>query len=475
MKSLISSQVDEVPATGGIQTSVDSLFRLATATILIASVDYRSQFPDYTQFALATCLLCFAIYFATSYFLSHGKPEETAKIQGWLAYLDAYLLGTGLVLIPFSATVIAAIALLVAIRALVFGGLPRFFGHVATLAGGFLATATIKQSSIQIQPLETVSITVFIAAVAFLCYVGARLFQQQQQLSTTLKQTRTENLQLKLNNYKLAKYLSPSLRKAILSGKRVALETQRKKVTVFFSDIKGFSELSEELETESLTELLNLYLTEMSDIALKFGGTVDKFIGDAIMVFFGDPISRGTKEDCVACVAMALAMQKRMQDLNLRWRAQGIKAALHVRMGINTGFCTVGNFGTENRLDYTLLGTEVNKASRLESAAQAGEILISRATYELVKDVIYCENRGHQRLKGFAEPVEAFAAVDLRANLGKEGLCLDRATDGFSIYLDVENIPHLQKQRVMASLEEAYEQLRVDIERNTRSDIKIIK
>ena len=102
----------------------------------------------------------------------------------------------------------------------------------------------------------------------------------------------------------LAKYLSPQVWESIFTGKRsVRLETQRKRLTVFFSDIKGFTELSEELEAEALTDLLNNYLNEMSKIALKYGGTIDKFVGDCVMVFFGDPSSQGAKKDAVAVVS----------------------------------------------------------------------------------------------------------------------------------------------------------------------------
>ena len=141
-----------------------------------------------------------------------------------------------------------------------------------------------------------------------------------------------------MRSYKLSKYLSPALRKEILSGKEVKLETQRKKLTIFFSDIRGFSELVEEMEAETLTALLNNYLTDMSDIALKFGGTIDKFMGDGMMVFFGDPSSRGAKDDCLACVSMAIAMKKHMKELQLRWASQGIQKPMEIRMGINTGF-----------------------------------------------------------------------------------------------------------------------------------------
>lgn len=478
MNNMISSQSNDtgvVPEP--IAQPVDMLFRVVTAIILILSVNFSEQFPRYSELALFASIALAALYFMLAFLPGYSRPGEKPRkdAQILVSYLDVFLLGVAVLLIPFSLVVVSTIAILTAIRALSLGGLTRFFGHMTTLATGMTVAIALSQPVLTVRPTETINVFLVFCAPAFLGYLGWRFFHDRRALASALQAANVSNLELKLHNYKLAKYLSPSLRKAILSGKRVTLETQRKKLSVFFSDIKGFSELSEELETETLTSMLNLYLTEMSDIALKFGGTVDKFIGDGIMVFFGDPLSRGVKEDCIACVAMALAMQKRMKDLNQRWQAQGIKQPLLVRMGINTGFCTVGNFGTENRLDYTLLGTEVNKASRLESASHPGEIFVSRSTYDLIKDVIYCEPRGSIRLKGFKDMVEAYAAVDLRANLGKEDLCIDRVTDGFSMYMDVENIPHMQKQRVMASLEEAYEQLRKDIESNTLVDIKIVK
>ena len=126
-------------------------------------------------------------------------------------------------------------------------------------------------------------------------------------------------------------------------------------MTVFFSDMEGFTKLAEELDPEQLTSLLNTYLTEMSEIAFRFGGTVDKVIGDAIMVFFGDPESRGVRADAMSCVSMAVAMQQAMKS-SVALAAEGIANPPALRMGINSGACKVGNFGTENRLDYTLLG-----------------------------------------------------------------------------------------------------------------------
>ena len=173
------------------------------------------------------------------------------------------------------------------------------------------------------------------------------------------------------NSSQLAKYLSPQVYKSIFSGRsKATVASRRKKLTIFFSDLEGFTETTERLESEDLTQLLNHYLTEMSKIALQFGGTIDKYVGDAILIFFGDPDTKGVKADAVACVKMAIAMRKRMRELDSLWRASGIEKPPRCRTGINTGFCTVGNFGSEVRMDYTIIGSGVNLASRLEQTAR---------------------------------------------------------------------------------------------------------
>src|SRR5262249_42388476 len=148
---------------------------------------------------------------------------------------------------------------------------------------------------------------------------------------------------------KLSKYLSPQVYSSIFTGQRnVEIASTRKKLTVFFSDIKDFTETTDDLESEELTNLLNHYLTEMSKIALEHGATIDKYIGDAILAFFGDPETRGFKEDAIACVNMAIAMQRRMRELQFEWRDAGLEKPFELRIGINTGYCTVGNFGSED-------------------------------------------------------------------------------------------------------------------------------
>jgi PAS domain S-box-containing protein len=137
---------------------------------------------------------------------------------------------------------------------------------------------------------------------------------------------------------KLAKYLAPQVYDSIFTGQQdVKIVSKRKKLTVCFSDLVGFTEITDRLESEDLTQLLNHYLTEMSKIALQYGATIDKYVGDAIVMFFGDPTTLGVKEDALACVQMAIAMQKRVGELAHEWANSGISTPLRCRIGIHTG------------------------------------------------------------------------------------------------------------------------------------------
>lgn len=217
---------------------------------------------------------------------------------------------------------------------------------------------------------------------------------------------------------KLAKYLAPQVYDSIFAGRQdVKIASQRKKLTICFSDIAGFTETADRMESEDLTQLLNHYLTEMSKIASEYGATIDKYVGDAIVMFFGDPESRGVKEDALACVKMAIAMQRRMTELAGVWRDAGIQTPLRCRIGVHTDYCTVGNFGSADRMDYTMIGGAVNLASRLEHGAPPGDVVISYETYAHVQDEIHCEEHGAIQVRGIAYPVTSYRVVDLKANL----------------------------------------------------------
>ena len=240
--------------------------------------------------------------------------------------------------------------------------------------------------------------------------LATQLEKQKKVAEEAKAEAQSKTQQMEDVSGQLAKYLSPQIYESIFSGKQnVEVKSYRKKITVFFSDIVNFTVISDKLESEELTALLNFYLNEMSQIALKHGATIDKYIGDAIMIFFGDPESFGIEEDSRRCVAMAVEMQQRRAELWGYWSKHfGLKKDLEIRVGINTGYCTVGNFGSEDRLDYTVIGAAVNLASRLESAATPSGILVSEETYFQVKDYFSFDAPQQLELKGLERSVSAY-------------------------------------------------------------------
>jgi len=246
---------------------------------------------------------------------------------------------------------------------------------------------------------------------------------------------------------KLAKYFSPQVYASIFSGDlEVKIQTKRKRLTVFFSDIKGFSEITERLEPEVLTELITEYLTAMTEIAVRHGGTVDKYIGDAIMVFFGDPNTQGIKEDALACVNMAIEMKASLREIRKLWQDKGISQPLDIRIGIHTDTCTVGNFGSNDRLDYTTIGNGVNLASRLESNAEPNQILISEDTHLLIRDAIVCEKLEKIQVKNIKHPIQTYEVcgpIDAASKNEK----IEQQDSGFSILVDPGKVTGVEQKR----------------------------
>lgn len=198
----------------------------------------------------------------------------------------------------------------------------------------------------------------------------------------------------------------------------------KRDITIFFSDIAGFTSISEQLKPEALVAFLNRYLGEMTEIIIKHQGTLDKYEGDAIMAFWNAPIAQHDHE-LNACLA-ALENQQRLKELRRQFQKENLPE-LHVRIGLNTGEAVVGNMGSENRFDYTAMGDNVNLASRLESInKQYGTyLMISEYTYEKVKEQLVCRELDQIRVKGKDKPVRVYeligkkdeVASDLQAQL----------------------------------------------------------
>jgi class 3 adenylate cyclase len=258
----------------------------------------------------------------------------------------------------------------------------------------------------------------------------------------------------------LARYLAPQVCQSLLDGSQQAeIRTQRKRLTVFFSDIKDFTASTAKWQPEEVTFLLNSYFSEMSRIAAEHGGTLDKFIGDAMVIFFGDPVSAGVRQDALRCVRMALAMQRRMDELRVLWREAGINKSFQIRIGINTGFCDVGNFGSAQRMDYTIIGPEVNLAARLEQAAEPGRILISGETRALVGEAIDAEAVPPVLAKGFAEPIAAFQVLGEAASPERRQRLIEWEQPGLRLSLDLDRLPPAGRSAAALALRDMADRL----------------
>jgi len=390
------------------------------------------------------------------------KPERVTYVAHLFCRADAALIGVSIALTGFSWLASTLLFAMIQFNAAISGGAKKWANDtLAFLIGAGIAywvTQPVLSWTGSTQINQVVIFGVLIYFFVYALYLNQLITKLRIENQESLHQSQ----EIRMRAFKLSRYVSPQVWQSIITGKEIRLQTQRKKLTIFFSDIKGFTELSEEADADTLTELLNTYLTEMSKIAERHGATIDKFIGDAIMIFFGDPNSQGIKQDAINCLRMSIDMKKRMKQLQNEWRAQGIKQHLEIRMGINTGYCTVGTFGTDARSDYTLLGQEVNLASRLESVAKPGEILISESTYALVRKSVIAQDKGQIRVKGISRAIRVYQVSGNRSELGARPTYLEHNAEGFSFYLDVDQMKNYDRDQVTEKLEAALERLKLE-------------
>lgn len=225
-------------------------------------------------------------------------------------------------------------------------------------------------------------------------------------MATNIAMNRVLILHRYITESVLRRYLPPSMVERAARGE-LSLDgpPERVVVTVMFADMVGFSSMSERLPPEKLADVVNGYLALITERAHSHGATVDKFVGDAVMVVFGAPDHLAEEVQARRCVALAREVQSAL-------RKEISDIAVHTRIGINTGEAIVGNFGTEQRSDFTVIGPTVNIAARLEAAGEAGRILVGPRTAELVRDTYSLTATEPLQLKGIGEPVTAYFVDD---------------------------------------------------------------
>ncbi len=291
---------------------------------------------------------------------------------------------------------------------------------------------------------------------------NAQLYEQVQKSQREIQE---RNDTLSTLSFKLSRYLSPQLVDSILAGTTDArLGSQRKKLSIFFSRLTGFTELTDTLESETLTELLNHYVKEMTRIAIKHGGTIDKITGEMIMVFFGDPMSQGEEPDALACVNMALEMRDSLKLLRRAWEKKGMYKPLHLHIGINSGYCTVGNFGSASyRLNYTIVGGQVNLANKLHAMADEDQILISYETYALLDEQVACEKQEEVVVTGQEYPVQTYNVLDTYERLNQKMQSWKHKSAGAQLSVDFHRLQEAEKLRLVTSIQKAIDRLENDL------------
>ena len=212
--------------------------------------------------------------------------------------------------------------------------------------------------------------------------------------------------------YRLKRYLSPQIAKKVLEcpDEDCLWESHRREITVVFLDLRGFTTFADSAEPEEVMALLRSYHAEMGRLIFKFEGTLERFTGDGIMVFFNDPVA--CDDHTVKAIRMALEMQDRAKDLRTGWLKKGYE--LDLGIGLAAGYATVGNIGFEGRMDYGVVGKVTNLAHRLCEEARGGQILTNQKTLSKIEESVEAEPLEKLHLKGFRCPVDAFNIVGCR-------------------------------------------------------------
>jgi adenylate cyclase len=241
-----------------------------------------------------------------------------------------------------------------------------------------------------------------------------RLEAQALQLADwnrTLEQRVAEQLAELERMGRLKRFFSPQLAELIVStGEEKLLESHRREVTVVFCDLRGYAAFSETTEPEDVMEVLREYHTALGELIFRFEGTLERFTGDGLMVFFNDPIP--CPDPAARAVRMAVAMRQRVGELTETWRKRGHQ--LDFGVGIEQGYATMGKIGFEGRFDYAAIGTVTNLAARLCGEATGGQILISQRVYAAVDALAVAELVGELSLKGFVKPVPVYNLCALK-------------------------------------------------------------
>jgi class 3 adenylate cyclase len=349
-------------------------------------------------------------------FISTLRPSKRAKDSRWPVHMFIFGYGTfmfafvyifGTMSSPYISYYLVSIVLLLILFDSSAAVLAMGFGTVVTIVVGLLEVTgqiphapALVERSVDLQNTTAWFLTTF-------AWILMALFILLCLLALTTAARERARAAIERSDELIRRYVPPQIASKIMEGSDLdVLQTARRRLTIFFSDVEGFTALSDRIEPEVTSSVLNEYLSEMAMLANDFQGTLNEFIGDGLMILFGAPEATNDEDQAMRAVRMATRMQERMVDLNEKWFREGLDVPLRIRVGINTGIVSVGSFGSQGRMTYTAIGNQTNLAARIQAQCEAGKVLLGDSTWRLVREEIDCIPKGEIEVKGIHYPVQ---------------------------------------------------------------------
>lgn len=380
--------------------------------IVLIGQEYAVTGNDLESAGIGALFVYLVVSFSV-YFVIDEKHKNT--VHSCVLVIDSLISGAFLAYLNDSELIMFMLLVVQTFVYVASGGLAYWASFMAM---SLVVNLTINEYKL-IEPIGDISVVAEVAGGFYTMIFTLIVSLQRRDRTKKLIGTRLEQIdtikKLKNKSNILSQYLSPQI--VAMHEKKGVIHSnlRRKTLTICFIDLVGFSTLTEESEPEVIAKILKEFFSKMSTIAIRNGGTIDKFIGDGMMVFFGDPISNGITTDANNAIKMSLDMQRAMLGLNKKW-SNVLDKEIKIRVGVNTGLCHVGNVGSNTRFDYTAIGKAVNIASRIEGIAEAGGVCVGKDTYKLTnKNYEYIE-LGERQLKGMQKKEELYS---LNVEVGK--------------------------------------------------------
>lgn len=259
-------------------------------------------------------------------------------------------------------------------------------------------------------PVGWFYIVVLVSTMPVVIFAAALIEAGMRKQFTTERTVARQQSQLQASQRLLRRYAPSAVAGRIEAGDAEAVgHPQRLRVTALSSDVAGFTVLADQIDPESLSQIINEYMATMSDVVETQGGVVTEFAGDGLMAIFGAPELLEPEEQVRRALSTAHAMHARLAELNKTWFRLGIEQPLQVRIGINTGMLSVGTFGSDGRATYTAIGLQMNVAARIQAQCEPGGILLSSASWHLVSDTVECDALGEVTVKGVHFPISVYS------------------------------------------------------------------